>query len=229
MKSTLTLLLILCTVVLSAQKREIQVDDFSELTFALPGKLYLQQGDTEKVEIDCSDDVFEKLEFENSRGRLIIRNRNRSGWSWNGFRGSDIRVYVTMKDIDRISASGSGSVIGEGTFRTDDLTLSVSGSGSLSLATISDDMMIKVSGSGSMELEGEADDIEVRISGSGRVKAEDLEVKTLDASISGSGSCYITATEEIEASISGSGSVYYNGNPDRVIKHSSGSGKIRRM
>jgi len=93
----------------------------------------------------------------------------------------------------------------------------------------SDDLETKISGSGSIVLAGDANDASARISGSGKVKAEGLSVKTFEARISGSGSCYITVEEEIEASISGSGSVYYAGDPNRVISNSSGSGKVRKM
>ena len=99
----------------------------------------------------------------------------------------------------------------------------------MELELASDDMEMRISGSGSIRLGGNAEEAEARISGSGKVKAEDLTVKVFSARISGSGSCYITATDEIEASISGSGSVYYAGDPDRVISNSSGSGKVRKM
>jgi len=51
----------------------------------------------------------------------------------------------------------------------------------------------------------------------------------VDASISGSGSVYITANQEIDERISGSGGVYYKGNPDKVSSRASGSGKVRKL
>ena len=90
-------------------------------------------------------------------------------------------------------------------------------------------MDIILSGSGSIELEGSGAEVYARISGSGKIRADDLKVEVLEASISGSGSIYMTVAEEIDASISGSGNVYYDGDPDRVHSNSSGSGKVRRM
>ena len=210
-----------------AQKREIDVSSFSELSFGISGELYLTQGSREFVEIEADDDDFDKIEFYNRGGRLSIRSKERNGWR--SGRMGRVRIYVTAKELDRISVSGSGSIYGEGKFDADDLKIVVSGSGSISLESESRDLEVRVSGSGSMELTGSSEYAEIGISGSGRVKARDMTVETLDASISGSGSCYITVEKEIEANISGSGSVYYDGDPDRVINNASGSGKVRRI
>ncbi len=212
----------------TAQSREIRVGSFSELAFGIPGKLYLTQGNDEKVEIECSDRDFDEIEFRERGDALIIENRDRN-WGWRGMRGSDITVYVTMRDISKIAVSGSGDLEGENVFKTGDLRLSVSGSGNLSVEAQGDDMDLRVSGSGNLEVAGEADFVDASISGSGKIRGEDLVARTLDASISGSGSIYISAEEEIAARISGSGNIYYRGNPDKVRSSSSGSGKVRRM
>lgn len=228
MKTQLTLLIcILTTFALSAQKRTVDVGSFSEFSLGIAGNVYLKQGDDEKVEVDCSDETFEKLEFNVGADRLTIRRKDRNGWS--SWRTSNVDIYITMKDIERLSVSGSGEINSENTINTDELRLDVSGSGDMDLDVESSEVEIRISGSGSISLNGSSDKAEARISGSGKVKAEDMEVKTFKASISGSGSCYVTASEEVSASISGSGNVYYAGNPDRVIGNSSGSGKVRKM
>ena len=211
-----------------AQKREVPVNNFSELSFGVPGRLYLTQGDENKVVIDCSDATFDKLTFDERGRELLIRPRDR-GWNWRGFGGRDITIYMVMKDIEAIALSGSGDLIGENEFKTGDLEVVLSGSGNLEIEAQSNDLDLKISGSGNIEMAGIARDVSARISGSGKIEAEKLKVRSLDAKISGSGNVYITAKEEIYASISGSGNVYYKGDPDRVQSNSSGSGKIRKM
>lgn len=229
MKTLITLLLTACIILPStAQKRKVDVDNFSELSLGIPATLYLKQGSTESVEIDCDEDIFDEIEFEMSGDRLRIKKDG--NWNWkSGWRQSEVTIYVTMKDIESVGVSGSGSIESDGQLKTEDLELSISGSGDMDLDVSSDELDMRISGSGSILLNGDAQEAEARISGSGRVKAEDLTVRVFEASISGSGSCYITVTDEINARISGSGNVYYAGNPDKVIGNSSGSGKIRKM
>ena len=230
MKTLITTLLSLTILIaVQGQKRNVDVGNFTELSLGIPATLYIKQGSNEKVEIDCDDDIYDEIEFEMRGDRLVIK-REGKGWNWNsGWRRSEVDVYVTMRTIEALSVSGSGNMESDGTLNTDDLELAVSGSGDMDLKIESDELETRISGSGSISLSGSAEEADARISGSGRVKAEDLTVKTFDARISGSGSCYITVKEEIEASISGSGSVYYAGDPDRVISNASGSGKVRKM
>ncbi len=212
----------------TAQKRTIDVSSFSELSFAVSGNVYLKQGSNESVEVDCSDETFDKIEFDLSGDRLTIKRRGK--WNWrDGIRNSDLDVYITMKDVERLSVSGSGTITSENQIETDEIRLSVSGSGDLELDLNSTNTDIRISGSGDVRLNGTSDKTEARISGSGKIKAEDMESRTFEASINGSGNCYVTVTEEVVANISGSGNVYYNGRPDRVISNSSGSGKIRKL
>ncbi len=228
MRSMIYLAAIMIATSVAAQKTEIPVGDFTDLTFGTSGVLYLSQGSETKVIVDADEDVLEKIDFDQRGDRLIIRNRNDRGWNKGWGRG-DLKIYVTMRDIEAVTLSGSGPIIGENTLKTGDLEVKLSGSGSMELEVESEDLEIGISGSGSIEMEGSGEDAYARISGSGKIRADDLEVKSLDVRISGSGNIYMTVEDEIEASISGSGSVYYRGDPDRVINNASGSGRIRRM
>lgn len=229
MKTTLTTIaFLLATVGTFAQTRTLDITGFSELSLGISANLYLEQGVNERIEVSCDDDIFQKIEFELRGSELVIKKEGR--WNWkDGWKRSEVDIYVTMKDVEELSVSGSGTIEGKGTLNTEDLRLSVSGSGDMDLDLDSDELDLRISGSGSIRLNGIAEEAEAKISGSGRIKADDLSVKSFKASISGSGSCYITATQEISANISGSGNVYYQGEPSRVNSNSSGSGKIRKM
>lgn len=228
MKNLIASLLLIATVTLFAQKKEIEVGSFNEVSFGISGTLYVTQGSENKLVIDANDEAWERLEVVEDGNRLKIRNQKGS-WSWKNYNGGNITAYLTMKDIRGLSVSGSGDIIGKNKLNVEDLDLSVSGSGNMELDLRGEDIDASISGSGKIYLEGQADEVELSISGSGKMKAENFEVNVCNANISGSGSCYITANKEIDARISGSGGVYYNGNPDRVSSKASGSGKVRKM
>src|SRR5882672_7118623 len=115
-----------------AQNRETrEVDTFTKLSFRVPGKLYLKQGSPQKVEMEGPKDVLAEIETEVTGGKLTIGKEGRwMNWGWNDSKDR-ITVYVTVKDIEAVSVSGSGDVIGQGKFTTVDLHLNVSGSGFL--------------------------------------------------------------------------------------------------
>ena len=107
MKAILSLTLIAFVFSISAQKRTLEYSDFSEISLGVPGTLYVKQGNTDEIIVDCDDDVFDEIEFELRGDRLVIKNER--NWNWrNSFRKSDLDIYVTMRDIERLSLSGSG-------------------------------------------------------------------------------------------------------------------------
>ncbi len=192
---------------LTAQEREVRnVENFNKVTFGFPGKLYLKQGSPQKVELEGDADVLEEVETEVSGGLLKIGKEGK-WFKWDD--DDKITVYITVPNIEAVSVSGSGDIIGESTIRTNDLELNVSGSGSLSLEVeASGDLDASVSGSGDMNVKGHFESFEGDVSGSGRV--------VLDARID----------ETADFSISGSGKVEASGEADEVKAHISGSGKV---
>lgn len=224
----LTVLLLTYEVTLAQNRETRDVPTFTEINLRSGGKVYLTQGNTQKVELRGDRDVLDKIETDVRGGKLSIRHRSSGSWfNWSG--NGDFEVYITVRDIEGLSVSGSGRIIGENKFSVKDLDLSVSGSGKMDIEASARDVEMSVSGSGKILVAGTAERAYSTISGSGRIKAEDLRAESYKVRISGSGSCEIYAKEEIDARISGSGSVYYRGDPPKVNSSTSGSGRIRKM
>lgn len=229
MKKFITFLLVFCVGYAFGQNRETRsVGTFTKIAFRVPGKLILRQGTPQKVELEGDKETLSKIDTEVSGDKLSIGREGRwMDWSW-GDRDR-INVYVTVKDLEAISVSGSGDLIGEGKFTTGDLKLSVSGSGSLQIeVTASGELNADVSGSGRLEVKGSCRSFESDISGSGKVVVSASIAEKADVSISGSGKLEASGTaKEIKASISGSGKVYAaNLEVERCEVRISGSGDV---
>lgn len=199
-----------CTTALNAQNRQArQVSDFTKISFAVPGKLYLKQGSPQRVEIEGDRELLEEIETKVEGGRLKIGKDDGNWFNWNFGDDEKITVYITVPEIDGVSVSGSGNVIGQSKIKTNDLDLKVSGSGSMALdVDASGDVEADVSGSGNMDLRGHFESFESDISGAGKV--------TLSASIDTSA----------DFQISGSGRIEAKGSADVVKSDISGSGKV---
>lgn len=193
--------------VLPAQQREVRnVDTFTKISFGFPGKLYLKQGSPQKVELEGDQDVLEEVETEVSGGRLRIGKEGK-WFDWNN--NERITVYITIPNIEGVAVSGSGDIIGQSKFKTDNLQLNVSGSGSLSMEVEANGGVdANVSGSGDMDLKGHFASFESDVSGSGKI----IVAATIDALA--------------DFGISGSGKVEASGSADMVKTNISGSGKV---
>ena len=202
------LALLLNATLLTAQHREDRnVGDFTKISFGFPGKLYLKQGSPQKVELEGDRDVLEEVETEVSGGRLRI-GKEEKWFDWK-FNDEKITVYITVPNIDAVSVSGSGDIIGQTKIKTNDMNLNVSGSGSLSLEVeASGDVEADVSGSGNMDLKGHFRSFESDVSGSGRVVLSVNIDDTADFGISGSGKILASGfADMVKTRISGSGKV----------------------
>src|SRR5688572_30373618 len=114
-----------------AQVRETRsVGTFTKISFRVPGKLYLRQGATQKVEIEGKKDFLAEIETTVEGNKLVIGKEGKwTDWNW----GDDdrVNVYITVKDIEALSVGGSGDIIAETKLTASNLDLNVSGSGSL--------------------------------------------------------------------------------------------------
>jgi hypothetical protein len=201
-------LLILCLTAAHAQTKETRkVDTFTKISFKVPGKLFLRQGSTQKVEIEGKKDVLEKIETKMEGSRLVIEHEDQSFWRW----GNDdkVNIYITVKDIEGLSVGGSGDLIGETKIVADDIDLNVSGSGNMKVEVeASGDMESDVSGSGNIDLRGKCRNFNSDVSGSGRVTLALNASGNADFGVSGSGKIEASGVaSKVKANISGSGRV----------------------
>ncbi len=206
--ATFIALIFAFTLVLAQNKETRNVDTFTKIAFRVPGKLYLKQGPVQKVELQGDSDILSKIETEVSGSRLSIGRED--GWKmWRDWGDNKITVYITVKDIEAISVSGSGDLVSEGKLTTKDLDLNVSGSGSLRIQVDAKGMMeANVSGSGDIEVQGNCKSLESKVSGSGKVNYDGAIADRANVNVSGSGKIIASGTaRQIKTTISGSGEV----------------------
>jgi hypothetical protein len=200
--------LLLSASLVTAQKREVKLAAFTKIGFGFPGKLYLRQGNTQKVEIEGDKEVLEKATIEVDGDKLVISQEEKwfSFWDWNDD-NHKITVYVTVVNIDAISVSGSGTIIGETKLTATSLDTRVSGSGSLQIeAAVNNELEANVSGSGRINLKCTAKNFDSNVSGSGKIEVTGTISDRADFSISGSGKIEASGVANaVKTSISGSG------------------------
>ena len=227
---TLSTLLLFLSFAFIAQAQESETrnhTNFQEIAVGIPAKVYVKQG---AFSVKLEGEELEAIETYVKGDRLQIRKEKDGKWfNWSWGDDEPIVIYISLPKLTGLHLSGSGKLIGQSKFTTDQLDIHVSGSGSVELDVDAKLIETHVSGSGSIRLSGEANSLDAHISGSGKTRSQDLKTRRADVHISGSGSCYVDASESLDARISGSGSVYYQETPQKLNVKTSGSGKARKM
>jgi hypothetical protein len=179
------------------------VSGFDEVELEGIGNLSIQQSGSESLTVEAEEDVLPKIGTEVVDDRLVIGPEP----------GTSIRTTepinyeLTVEGMRALEVSGAGDVEAEG-INTDELA-------------------VTISGSGDVKISGEADRQEIDISGSGDYRARDLESEEVKIDVGGSGSAVVNVSDTLEAKVGGSGSVEYVGDPT-VEQDVSGAGEVSK-
>lgn len=184
--------------------------------------VYLSQGQKESITVEADDNLHEYIVTE-------VRNNTLKVYSKANIRKAEAKkVYVTIKDVEKISVSSAGDVYGETLIKADELSLSASSAGDIKLKVEVIRLKCRIRSSGDIDLEGIADELEANLSSAGDLKAFGLKTRIADVSTSSAGDARITVTEKLRARASSAGDIYYKGNPKQVDAHSSSAGGIHK-
>lgn len=233
-------------VVYDANAEIRKVDNFTAVEISSAITLYLSQGNENAVAISIQGIDKEKVKTEVKSGTLKIYVEN-SFW---GSRWNDVRIkaYVTVKNIDKIQATGASQVkitdklvVGnlkviangassvKGDIKADDLKFDLSGASSINTSLSTTKLRIEVSGASTASVNGNATELDIHASGASNIKAYDLVAGSCSAEASGASSIKVNVTKEFtKVEASGASSIHYKG--DAAVKNfeSSGASSIKK-
>lgn len=184
----------------------------------------LVAGDEGKITIEGEENLLEYIVTEVKGGKLIIKTENKVNLStsWN----KTIKVTIPFRDINSVSLAGSGDLWNEDKITTNNLDVSLAGSGDVILDVEATSVEGNLAGSGDLTLKGKTNDLEASLAGSGDIHAFGLEANNTVVSIAGSGDAEVVSNMSLKARVSGSGDIEYKGNPKKEDTKVSGSGSI---
>lgn len=179
------------------------VAGFKRVRLRGSGNLLVEQTGVESLTIEAEDNILPLLRSDVENGQLILGLRPGTRIVTH----KPIVYRLTVKELEGIEGSGSGSVDAKG-LNTD--RFSFDGSGSIEV-----------------RLAGRADELELSISGSGEYDGESLTSRRARVEVSGSADVLVNAQDVLDVQLSGSGDVRYVGNPT-VTQRVSGSGSVTK-
>ncbi len=198
------------------------VSDFHAIDAGVPGKIEVRIAEECSVEVQAQENLIPILKTEVKNGSLhIYFDKNVSN-------AKDLVIRVSAPSFDALGLGGSGNIEVLSPINGDELDLSISGSGDISLpqATVNK-LSCAIAGSGNIRVSGQTQEAVWEISGSGDIDAKSLQTEQGKASIAGSGTVRCNVTQTLKAEIAGSGDVFYTGSPS-VDSDIAGSGKVKK-
>lgn len=183
--------------------------------------VYLSEGDVFEVRVEADENLLDVIEtslngsmLEVGTDRVNIRNAKSK------------KVHVTLPELSALKISSAGDCKGQTLFHCDDLELSISSAGDLSMEVKARRIDLDISSSGDVKLAGEAEVFSVSLSSAGDLHAFDLEAGNVKVNVSSAGDARVYAMDEISMSASSAGNIYYKGDAKVIRSSTSSAGDI---
>ncbi|NJK63017.1 MAG: DUF2807 domain-containing protein [Synechococcaceae cyanobacterium SM2_3_1] len=178
------------------------VSSFRGIRLTGIGQVSVRQTGQESLSVEAEDNILPLLQTKVVNEILILDVRNNTTIQPT----APIRYDIEVKQLDQLQLSGAGSME------------------VLDLSTPA--LSVSISGTGELTLAGEAEELEVGVSGTGELEAQNLITQRAEVNSRGVGEAIIHTQEDLKVNISGVGSVRYLGTP-RIQQSISGLGTIR--
>ncbi len=259
MKKLLFAILLLAGFALNAQEKTAIVYDenaqvrkvpsFTAISVSSAIDLYLTQSNKNEVAVSATnDEIRDHIITEVVGGTLIIRLGDKGTWfSWRKWGNYKTKAYVSIKDIDALTASGASTVHLVNTIESPKIRIKLSGAsdfkGNIKAGVLmyqltgasdykgevsANSIDIDGSGASNIELTGNVDDLAIEVSGASDAKLYNLTAKGAILRASGASNIGVTVTEILRANSSGASDINYKGNPNVKESNTSGASNIRR-
>jgi hypothetical protein len=185
-------------------------------------KIEITKGSKDEIRLESSSFDLSKVITDVNRGKLEIKLEK------GNYRNVDLKVFITVRELESVGSGGSGDIMIRSDFGADDFGLGLSGSGSITAKNINArKLSVGMSGSGKVKIEGgQAEEANIGQSGSGNFEGINFTAGSVKIGKSGSGTTAISVVESLTVGASGSGNVYYRGNPEKQSIGVSGSSKV---
>lgn len=211
-------------------EQDRKLSGFSSVSVSGSFDVYITQGSTESVKVEADADEIDKIVTEVDNGVLKIYSKRTSGMNWSWGRNNKKRIVrVVAKDLHKIGLTGSGDVFFTDGFRTQDMVVSLSGSGDIKGKLDVKKLDVSVVGSGDVSLNGRAETSSVKVSGSGDYRGSSLATVSTSVRVVGSGDASVNVSDKLDASVAGSGDIRYTGAAKQISTSKAGSGDIHKF
>jgi len=225
-----------------------KVPSFNAISVSSAIDLYLTQSNTNEVAVSASEEeIRDHIITEVVGGTLIIRLGDHGTWfSWKKWGNYKTKAYVSIKDIDALTATGASNVHLVNTIESPKIRIKLTGAsdfhGDIKAGTLdytlsgasdykgqvtASNIIIDGSGASNIELGGTVDDLSLEVSGASDAKLYGLTTKGAVVHASGASHAKVNVSEILKAEANGASNIDYKGNPNVKESNTSGASSIK--
>lgn len=189
--------------------------------------LYLSAGDETVAVSAAKAEHRGRIKTEIKNGILKIWYDSKSGINITFNDDRRLRAYVSYKTLASLDASGGSDVAVDGSIRSNELRLDLSGGSDFKGKVEVENLKVNQSGGSDINITGRATTLSVDASGGSDFNGYDLVTEICDLEASGGSDIEVTANKELSAQASGASDIHYRGKPNVKKAKASGASEVK--
>lgn len=189
-----------------------QVSSFDGIEVSSGIQVMLTQGAETAVAVSADETEYrDKIKTEVVNGTLKIYFD--ADWLEKLKGNKNLKAYVSVKELNRISASAAGSIHLQNELKSEGLLVKANSGGMVKgSVNIQEELNVQQSSGAMVTLDGSASRLVVKGSSGSMFRGFDLAVKSCDASTNSGASIQVTVEKELTAHATSGGFIHYKGN-----------------
>ena len=182
--------------------------------------VYIAQGDAEEVTVKADDNLIELIKTEVRGNTLYISSVGRI------HRAKAFDVYVTVKDLNLITARDGSDVYSLTKIQVNELSLDMKGGSDLEMEVSAQKIDCALKGGSDAKLEGDVHHLIVDTQGGSDLSAKRLITQKCELVARGGSDASVNVKEELDVKAYGGSDVHYYGEPKLVHQKAKGDSDI---
>ena len=210
---------------------ELQEYNFGKITRIEAGSIFeikVVQGDSKTVKVYYDKQFRDFLQVNYALGQLDLSLSKDWSNRFKGKKNGGIKVYLQMPYIEKIELHGASNLTAEGTFKTNEMEIDLSGASSVDgLRAKGDKLDIECSGASKLHIDAEFKHVEAELHGAAKVTYTGDSQK-LDGEFSGAVSANFYGNHTItNIECSGASNIGMEGETEYLTAEISGASKFK--
>lgn len=206
--------------------KNIKVKPFENIKVESSATVHYEQGKVVYVRVECDESDLKDINISSDDRTLVIGRKHHVIFGF--VETGNVDVYVTSPDLVGVDFSGSGEFVANKHVDTDNLNLTLYGSGDISFQdVVCDQLNSNITGSGDINLTKViCSSSRFSCVGSGNIKAGVYQANDVNILLQGSGDIELELKDcvNVSSDLQGSGDVKLSGNVKKLRKNVMGSG-----
>ncbi len=195
-------------------------ENFTEIKVSTGLELHIHQGPKNKITVEADENLQDIIITEVNNGVLKIYSE-KSIW-----RAKSKKIFVTIKDLEAVTATSGADVYTKETLKVDDIRISSTSGADINISVDANTVETSSTSGSDIEISGISNKHISSATSGASIDAYDLHSKNVIVNVTSGADINVYASESLDANATSGGDIDFKGNPKNVNKKSSSGGDI---